>query len=188
MDFLKCFLIFSVTWNAALLTLWKNIESSTPYIQVPQTTTNVAHELLEKMCEDAATVLARQAGWEYSFGEGVYVVPRATQLHLLWPEDRAGLLAINLDAECHLAVFGKREPFAKFCNKKLLSSFSKTWRSIGSMDKSNSNNWRFWRRLKKERTSQCICKNACSSTNDEMDLQLMLKNFIKFWTQKRERK
>ena len=39
-------------------------------------------------------------------------------MNLLSPEDRAGLPSNNLDAECHLAVFGKRAPVAKLCNKK----------------------------------------------------------------------
>ena len=55
---------------------------------------------------------------EYGFGEGVYATPRATQLHLLSPEDCIGLTSNNLDAECHLAVFGERAPIAKFHNKK----------------------------------------------------------------------
>ena len=33
----------------------------------------------------------------------------------------------------------------------LSSSYSMTWRGIGSTNKSNSKNWRFWRRLKKEK-------------------------------------
>ena len=69
------------------------------------------------MCEDAA-VLERQADREYGFGEGVYATPRAMQLHLLSPEDREGLPSNNLDAECHLAVFGKRASVVKFRNKK----------------------------------------------------------------------
>ena len=75
-------------------------------------------ELLKKMCKIAATVLEQQAGWEYDFGEGVYATPRAMQLHLLSPEDHAVLSSNDLDAECHLTVFGKRAPVAKFRNKK----------------------------------------------------------------------
>ena len=77
---------------------------------------HVAQQLLE-MCEDAATVL-EQASREYGFSEGVYVTPRAMQLHLLSPEDHAGFPSNNLDAKCQLTVFGKRAPVAKFCNKK----------------------------------------------------------------------
>ena len=62
------------------------------------------------------------------------------------------------------------------------SSFSMTWRRIGLINKSNSNNRRFGIRLKKERTNQCICKNVCSSVNDRMDLQLVLKKSIQSWT------
>ena len=51
--------------------------------------------------------------------ERVYATPIATQLHLLSPEDGASLLSNNFDAECHLAVFVKRAPVARFCNKKL---------------------------------------------------------------------
>ena len=99
--------------------------------------------------------------------ERVYATPIATQLHLLSPEDGASLLSNNFDAECHLAVFVKRAPVAKFCNKKLtvkeirndvtlfqpatfknkrskgftsIISFSMTWRRIGSTNKSKSNN------------------------------------------------
>ena len=89
-----------------------------PHIQVTQPTTDIVQQLLKKMCEDAATVLDRQAGREYGFGEGVDVTPRATQLHLLAPEERADLPTNNLDAERHLSVFGKRAPVAKYRNKK----------------------------------------------------------------------
>ena len=89
-----------------------------PHVQVTTPTSDIAQQLLLKMCEDAATVLERQAGREYGFGEGLNLAPRATQLYLLSPEDRAGLLAHNLDAERHLSVFGKRAPVAKFRNKK----------------------------------------------------------------------
>ena len=84
-----------------------------PQVQVTQPTTDVAQQLV-KMCEDAAAVLEQQAGREYGFGDEVDVTPRATQLHLLSPEDRADLPYNNLDAECHLSVFGKRAPVAKF--------------------------------------------------------------------------
>ena len=97
------------------------------------------------------------------FCEGVHATSRATQLHLLSPEDRAGLQSNNLDTDCHLTVFGKRAPVAKFHLKNLTlkesemtllyssqqhlrmnkvkgslvsSSFSVTWRRIGSTNKS----------------------------------------------------
>ena len=70
------------------------------------------------MCEDAVAVLDRQAGREYGFGVGVDETPRATQLHLLPPDECAGLPTNNIDGERHLAVFGKRPPVAKFKNKK----------------------------------------------------------------------
>ena len=73
------------------------------------------------MCEDAATVLEQQASREYGFGEGVYATPRATQLHLISPEDCVGLPSNNLDAEFHLTVFSKRAPVAKFRNKKIIA-------------------------------------------------------------------
>ena len=66
------------------------------------------------MCEDAATVLERQASREYGFGEGVYATPRAT-------EHCVGLPSNNLDAEFHLTVFSKRAPVAKFRNKKIIA-------------------------------------------------------------------
>ena len=69
MDFLKCFLIFSVILKETLLTLWKNIESSTQIIKLPN------QQQMLQMCEDAATVLERQASREYNFGEGVYATP-----------------------------------------------------------------------------------------------------------------
>ena len=71
------------------------------------------------MCEDASTVFEQQAGQEYGFGEGVDATPRATQLHLLSPDDLDGLPSTNLDAERHLSVFGKRYPVAKFINKNV---------------------------------------------------------------------
>ena len=76
-----------------------------PHIQVTQPTTDVTQQLVKKMCEDAAAVLERQAGREYGFGDKVDVTPRATQLHLLSPEDRADLPSNNLDAERHLPCF-----------------------------------------------------------------------------------
>ena len=76
---------------------------------------DVAQQLLKKI---AAAVLDRQAGQEYGFGVGVDETPRATQLHLLPPDECAGLPTNNIDVEHHLAVFGKRAPVAKFKNKK----------------------------------------------------------------------
>ena len=89
-----------------------------PHVNVIQPTSDLSQQLLKKMCVDAAAVLDLQAGREYGFGEGVNLKPRATQLHLLSPEDRAGLSTNNLDAERHLHVFGKRAPVAKFRNKR----------------------------------------------------------------------
>ena len=59
MEFLKCFLTFSMTWNTALLILWKNIELSTHMFNnmFTQPTTNAAQQLIKKMCEDTATFL-----------------------------------------------------------------------------------------------------------------------------------
>ena len=62
-----------------------------PHVQVTQPTTDVAQQLVKKMCEDAAAVLERQAGREYGFGDEVDVTPRATHLHLLSPEGHADL-------------------------------------------------------------------------------------------------
>ena len=56
----------------------KDYQVGYPHIQVTQPTTNAAQQLLKKMCEDAATVSEWQAGWEYGFGEGVYVTSTAT--------------------------------------------------------------------------------------------------------------
>ena len=94
----------------------KEYQVEYPHTQVTQPTTDVAQQLVKKMCEDAAAVLERQAGREYGFGNEVDVTPRATQLHLLSPEDCADLPSNNLDAE--LSVFGKRAPVVKFRNKK----------------------------------------------------------------------
>ena len=55
----------------------KDYQVGYPHIQVTQPTTNAAQQLLKKMCEDAATVSERQAGWEYGFREGVYVTSTA---------------------------------------------------------------------------------------------------------------
>ena len=57
-------------------------------------------------------------GREYGFGVGVDETPRVTQLDLLPPDKHAGLPTNNIDAERHLAVFGKRAPVPKFKNKK----------------------------------------------------------------------
>merc|ERR1739842_49794 len=103
----------------------------------------------------------------YGFGEGVDATPRATQLHLLSPDDLDGLPSTNLDSERHLSVFGKRSPVAKFINKMsplkesemislyfcqqhsrvkkvkdsyLLLSFSMIWRKIGLIGKTNFTN------------------------------------------------
>ena len=143
----------------------KEFQVKYPHVQVTQPITDVAQQLLKKMCEDAAAVLDRQAGREYGFGVGgVDETPRVTQLHLLPPDERAGLPTNNIDAERHLAVFGKRAPVPKFKNKKftakgiemlrysnqglsrknkvkdflLLSGFSTTWRKIGLKNKNNS--------------------------------------------------
>ena len=62
-----------------------------PLVQVIQTSTEVAWHLFKKMCEDAATVFERQAGREDGFGEGVELTRKATQLHLLSPDDLDGL-------------------------------------------------------------------------------------------------
>ena len=91
-----------------------------PHVQVIQPTTNVAQQLIEKMCEDAATVLKRQASQEYGFGKGVYGTPKATQLHLLSPEDRAGLPSNNLDAERHLLFLVREHLLLNFVTKNLL--------------------------------------------------------------------
>ena len=145
----------------------KEYQVEYPHVQVTQPTTNVAQQLPEKICEDAATVLKRQASREYGFGERVYATPKATQLHLLSPEDRAGLLSNDLDLERHLLFLVRKHLLLNFVTKNLslkesemtllyssqqhlrmnkvkgsllLSSFSMTWRRIGLMNKSNSNN------------------------------------------------
>ena len=63
-----------------------------PHVQVTKPKTNLGKQLLEKMCEDPAiaSTLTRRSCW----------------------------LSNKLDAERHLAVFGKAAPFAKFHNKK----------------------------------------------------------------------
>ena len=70
------------------------------------------------MCIDAAEVLDRQAGREYGFGSYKEKPARASQLHLLSKDNLADLPTNNLDAECHLSVFGRKAPVAKFFNKK----------------------------------------------------------------------
>ena len=88
------------------------------HVQVRTPTEEIASNILNLMCIDAANVLERQAGREYGFGKFVDEPARATQLHLLTPDERADLPTNNLDSERNLTVFGKRAPLAKFRNKK----------------------------------------------------------------------
>ena len=91
-----------------------------PHVKVHAPTADVSSRILNKMCLEAATVLDRQAGREYGFGE-LQLPVRATQLHLLTAEERKGLSTNNLDAERHLTVMGRRAPLAKFRNKKFVA-------------------------------------------------------------------
>ena len=101
-----------MTWNAALVTLWKNIESSTHMFKSPSQQ-QMLRSSYWKRCVKSPLLF-----WNNK-PERVYATPIATQLHLLSPEDGASLLSNNFDAERHLVVFVKRAPVAKFCNKKL---------------------------------------------------------------------
>ena len=62
------------------------------------------------MCIDAAEVLDRQAGREYSFGSYKEKPAHASQLHLL-SKDNLADLSTNLGAE-HFLVFGRKPPVA----------------------------------------------------------------------------
>ena len=88
------------------------------HVKVHKPTEDIAFNILLLMCNDAATVLERQAGREYGFGRFVDEPARATKLHLLTPDERCNLPTNNLDSERNLTVFGKRAPLAKFRNKK----------------------------------------------------------------------
>jgi hypothetical protein len=89
-----------------------------PHIPVVNPTSALSKKILHKMCIDAAEVFDRQAGREYGFGKyRLGKLPRATELNLLTPEKLRGLPTNNLEAERHLAGFGKRAAVAKFRNK-----------------------------------------------------------------------
>ena len=88
-----------------------------PHVQVTKPKTNLGKQLLEKMCEDPATVLettSRSRVWFWWSGlcntKSNAIASTLTR--------RSCWLSNKLDAECHLAVFGKAAPFAKFRNKK----------------------------------------------------------------------
>jgi hypothetical protein len=88
-----------------------------PHVKVDKPNTDLSNQILKLMCIDAGEVFGRQAGREYGFGDHLDKPARATQIHLLTKEERAGLPTNNLDSERHLSVFGKRAPVAKFRNK-----------------------------------------------------------------------
>ena len=98
----------------------KEYQVKYPHVQVTQPTTDVAQQLLKKMCEDAAAVLDRQAGREYGFGVGVDETPRATQLHLLPPDERAGLPTNNIDLNTILLLLEKEAQLLSLRTKNSL--------------------------------------------------------------------
>ena len=89
-----------------------------PHVKVKKPSTDLELQILNMMTVATADVFSLQAGREYGFGKHKDEAPRATQLHLLSPEERDRLPTNNLDSERQLSVFGKRAPVAKFRNKK----------------------------------------------------------------------
>ena len=83
-----------------------------PHVKVLKPKKDIEFKILHMMCVDTAEVLARHAGREYGFGNHTDALPRATQINLLTVEEREHLPTNNLDAERHLAAFGRRAPVA----------------------------------------------------------------------------
>ncbi|KAG1663725.1 Equilibrative nucleoside transporter 3 [Nymphon striatum] len=98
-----------------------------PHIPVVNPTSALSKKILQKMCTDAAEVFDRQADREYGFRKyRLGKQPRATELNLLTTEQLRGLPTNNLEAERHLAGFGKRAAVANDV-VKVLNDMENKW-------------------------------------------------------------
>ena len=82
-----------------------------PHVKVQKPTGDIEEKILQKMFIDAAEVLDRQAGREYSFGSYKEKPAHASKLHLL-SKDNLADLSTNLGTEHHFLVFGRKPPVA----------------------------------------------------------------------------
>ena len=137
----------------------------------------------------------RQAGPEYGFGEVVYVTPRAMQLHLLSPEDRAGYQT-NLMLNATSLFLVRQHLLLNFVTKNILlkesemmllysgqqsKGFTSIIKLLNDMEKDWVNEQKKFQQLKiLEKIQSMNIQNACSSVNNGMDLQLVLKNSKQF--------
>ena len=169
-----------------------------PHVQVTKPKTNLGKQLLERMCEDPATVLettSRSRVWFWWSGlcntKSNAIASTLTR--------RSCWLSNKLDAECHLAVFLVRQHLLlNFVTKNILlkesemmllysgqqsKGFTSIIKLLNDMEKDWVNEQKKFQQLKITEKIQSInTQNACSSVNNGMDLQLVLKNSKQLWT------
>ena len=86
-------------------------------VTVPDITTDVEIEIMNRMCDKAAEGFELQSGREYGFGTSQLPSRNATQLHKLPLEELKFMPTDNIISECLLSIFGIHSVVSKYRNK-----------------------------------------------------------------------